>query len=260
MRHVLGSNASIGGVLGSGRGGAAAAANGLLTGLVAYWGLDEASGNALDKHSGGLTLTQVNSPGADTGIVYGTARTFNGSQYFSRAYDGTFNPGAAQFAIATWVYAGNTTGNRGIIDKRGNAPGSGTAGFYGYLLYTNNSTNAVTFVCYADLNGTLTASAATSTIGTAAWHLITAWREGGTVSICLDNGTPANGTGTLGTGSIDSGAPFVVGYKSPSLLTSVTYHNGRIGPMAFWKNRTLSADDRAALWAGGAGLAYSAFS
>lgn len=260
MRSVLGSRASIGGVLGQGRGGAAAS-NGLLTGLVAYWGLDEASGNALDKHSGGLTLTQTASPGTDTGKVYSTVRTFDGaSQYFSRAYDGALNTGAADFAIAAWVWMDNATNNRAILDKRGNNPGSGAAGFRGYLLAPQATSNIIRFYIASTTTGGTSATLDSGSVSSSAWHLVLAWRSTAENKIYLqiDNGTPAEQT-ALASMDIDSGAPFVVGYKSTTSATSITYFDGRIGPVAMWKNRTLSADDRSALWNGGAGLAYSAF-
>ena len=243
MRHALGSNASIGGVLGSGR--AAAAGNGLLTGLVAYWGLDEASGNALDKHSGGLTLTQTNSPGASTGIVYGTARTFNGTQYFRRNSEAALQTGNIDFALAAWVYVADTA-NRSI------------AGKFNYS--TNNREFALIhestlaqFVVSADGSGTL--SRAQLSLPTQnAWHFYVAWHDATANKIYLqiDNGTPAETAHS--TGVFVGASPFDIGY-----LFGVYSWSGRIGPVTFWKNRTLSADDRTALWNGGAGLAYSAF-
>ena len=46
--------------------------------LISAWELSEASGNAIDSH-GSNDLTDNGSVGTGTGLVYGTARHFDGS-------------------------------------------------------------------------------------------------------------------------------------------------------------------------------------
>lgn len=247
IRSVLGSRASIGGVLGSGRGGGG---NGLLTGLVAYWGLDEASGNALDKHSGGLTLTQANSPGADTGKVYATARVTSNAatQYFYRSSETALQTGNVDFAFAVWCYPTDTSGTaRRVAAKR-----NGTHNDFEIVTVNGTGTDNAQFLVGASGfvqsgNGELPRNA---------WSLILCWHNAAddTIGIQINNGTPTTASYALG-GQAGT-AEFRIG--NTVVLTGRIFI-GRIGPVAFWKNRTLDATARAALWNDGAGLAYSAF-
>lgn len=249
IRSVLGSRASIGGPLGSGRGGAG---NGLLTGLVAYWGLDEASGanNALDKHGGGLTLTQNNSPGADTGIVYATARTFNGSnQYFSRASETALNFSTGDFALALWLYSGANNASKFIINKR-------LDGSNFYMIQQDGSQYLI-FEAYVG-NVPIIRINTNSIPTTSAWTFVVvnvARGDTAATRIHINNVDTTTGTPTTEATSIDNSGAFNLGRWGGNGL----YWNGRIGPVAMWKNRTLDATARAALWNGGNGLAYSAF-
>lgn len=245
---VLGARGAMGYVLGRGAG---AAGNGLLTGLVAYWGLDEASGNALDKHSGGLTLTQNNSPGADTGKVYSTARTFDGSnQYFRRVSESAIETGNIDYSLAAWVYLSSTTGARAVLAK---AVADATNGYEFAIIYNSNfrlvcGNNSGLQVLQATNFGAATANT---------WNLVLAWQDttANKIYIQVNNGTPNEATRTI-TPTAAATKPLNIG----RLESGAFYLSGRIGPVAFWKDRTLSADDRAALYNGGAGLAYSSFS
>jgi len=244
IRSVLGSRASIGGVLGSGR-GASGPPNGLLTNLIAYWALDEAGGanNALDKHSNGLTLTQVNSPGADTGKVYATARTFAGANTrFNRTSESLLQLGTST-AWAIWFY-----------------PNSGTPAATEYIATKTDGVTVdemliailSTGKCY--YRGKQSGSVqSTGTINGAAWNLAICWTDGTNQYISLNNATAdSSGSGSATTNR--NGALTIGAYVS-----GINTFTGRIGPVVFWKNRTLDATARAALWNGGAGLAYSAF-
>ncbi len=249
IRGVMGSRASIGGVLGQGRG---SGGNGLLTGLVAYWALDEASGNALDKHSGGLTLTQSDSPGANTGKVYATARRFNGvTNYFYRNTDSYITLGNVDYAVAAWIYLSDLNTRffmskaDGTVNTDWDYAGAYIAGT-GLRWSVGQAAGPAAF--YASTFGTLSINT---------WYLFIAQHVSATktVSVSVNGGTEDSGTyaGTHAT----STRPLTIGRISNY---ATLFWNGRIGPVAMWKNRTLSAADRSALYNGGAGLAYSAFS
>lgn len=66
--------------------------------LVGWWALDEASGNALDSHTGGLTLTDNNTVGAAEG---GRDLEAGSSEYFNRASGTEFQCGNA--TAYTWI-------------------------------------------------------------------------------------------------------------------------------------------------------------
>ena len=76
----------------------------LLTDLVSYWKLDEASGDALDSH-GTNNLTVNGSIGTAAGKI-GSARDLESSgsdQYFSLADNASLSTGDIDFSVAGWV-------------------------------------------------------------------------------------------------------------------------------------------------------------
>lgn len=103
---------------------------------------------------------------------------------------------------------------------------------------------------------------ATVSSGTAlsvnAWNFVLAWKFSGNLYLSVNGGNPAQ-TSVNVAWNFDSGAAATLGYKSTLSISSVTYFPGRIGPVAMWKNRTLDAAARTALYNGGAGLAYADF-
>ena len=245
--------------LGLGRSGVSAAGNGLLNNLVAYWPLNEAGGanDALDVHTNGLTLTQVSSPGADTGKVYATARAFAGSpDYFSRASETLLQMGDVDFTVAAWVYlaASTPSGNYRAVAAK-DQPASREM-----YLFSHGDLGGV-FIFGTAGKGYVAAT----TLGVppiTTWILVTGWHDAtlGTWNI------QCNG------GGVDTAAQSGVPVAGASLWTVGTYYdhdrtrswNGRIGPIAFWKSAAggggvLSAAQRTALWANGNGLPYSAF-
>jgi hypothetical protein len=237
---------------------AAAAGNGLLNALVAYWKLDEASGNALDAHTNGLTLTQVDGPGAGTGKVYSTARTFDGSaDYFRRASQTLLQTGDVDFTLAAWVYLTSKTNIAMIVAK------VDTAGRE-YMLYYNSGTDRWTVTVYRATDTGVSAVANNHGAVTAdQWCLVTAWHDAtaDTLSISVNNGT-ADTQATGGALQAASTNEFQIG--SRILPASSFRFPGRIGPVAMWKSAAgnggvLSAAQRTALWDAGNGLAYSAF-
>ena len=91
----------------------------LLTNLISYWKLDEASGDALDAH-GANPLTQTGSVGTAAGKV-GTARDFSAltGAYFSHADNVDLSTGDIDFTIACWVQAGVTPPGYAYIASKG---------------------------------------------------------------------------------------------------------------------------------------------
>ena len=79
----------------------------LLTNLVSYWTLDEASGTRADSH-GTNHLTPTNAPVGATGKI-GNGCDFESSsaQYLSCASNPTLQTGDVDFTIAAWVYVEN---------------------------------------------------------------------------------------------------------------------------------------------------------
>lgn len=241
-----------------------AAGNGLLNNLIAYWPLNEAGGanNALDLHSNALHLTQNSSPGADTGKVYATARTFNGtSQYFSRASEALLQTGDVDFTIAAWVYLSskNTFAFAIAQDGAGNSAGDRV-----YSIVYDQPHDRYTANVFIATDSIKTATA--NTYGSPAlnsWTLLIAWHDasGDTINISANNGT-ADSAATEGSLQSASNTPVTVARRFSSTVPG--YWTGRIGPVAMWKSApggggVLSEAQRTALYNGGAGLAYADF-
>src|SRR5262249_38711086 len=91
----------------------------LLTGLSAYWQLNEASGNALDSSPNALTLTQFNGVGSAAGKL-GGARAFTAvnTPYLALAHTPLLRAdGTNGLTIAAWVWLTSKTANMEIVSK-----------------------------------------------------------------------------------------------------------------------------------------------
>lgn len=87
----------------------------LLTGLLAYWKLDEASGNAIDSSGNGYTLTQSNNPLGVAGKV-GNARQFVAASLQALYHAAILFPDT-DFTISAWVNITTLTDFKHIINK-----------------------------------------------------------------------------------------------------------------------------------------------
>lgn len=244
--------------------GLAAAGNGLLNSLVAYWPLNEAAGanNALDLHSNGLTLTQAASPGSAAGVVYASSRTFNGSnQWFSRPSEALLQIGDVDFTAVAWVWLTNTSSVADIVNHyRVTDLKRSWLMRYEYSVsrfnvYVSSDGTYVDGVTATELRANSFGAASAAT-----WYCFAFWHDSvaNTINIQINNGTVDSKAWT--TGVYVSPAAFGIGrYEN-----STAFINGRIGPVAMWKSAAggggvLSAAQRSALYNGGAGLTYSAF-
>ena len=191
VRGGLAARGSIGAGLAAKTGGAAAG-NGLLNNLVAYWPLNEAAGanNALDLHTNALTLTQTASPGSAAGKVYSGARTFDGnSHYFKRTSETLLNPGNTDVTLAAWVKLDRTDVTQSIVAKWY------TSSQYSFLLYYHAITRWV-FSVSRDGSQTASAFSAPGAAQVGIWYLVVGWHDSVADKLYLqaNNGTVANAT------------------------------------------------------------------
>lgn len=234
--------------------------NGLLNALIAYWPLNETSGNALDLHTNALTLTDVNTVTSATGKVYVKARQFaaTNSECLARAGDDALlSVGDTDFSLAAWVYMDSKPANyMMIVGKDSNASGGRE-----YGLRWSNTADRIGLVL---LDGTSSVGLATANTygapGLSTWLFVVAWHDSvaNTANIQINNGSVDSAATTGAPG--DTTSRFTVG----AYITSAGYWDGRIGPAMMWKSAAggggvLTARQRTALYNGGAGLAYAAF-
>jgi hypothetical protein len=207
--------------------------------LVAYYALDEASGNATDAH-GSTTLTDTNTVGAGTGVV-------SGSRVFVRAnaerLTGTPPITALPVTIAMWVKATSFTGNMNtaFIKQAGNNYAFGTAlsSAGKALLYASSAAGSF---------DTLTGA---STLSTGTWYHVVAVARSATDRELYINAA-SDGTATASR-TILSPTQFSLGSYGTSASDTL---NGELDEVGFW-SRALTTTEISWLYNSGAGRSYA---
>jgi hypothetical protein len=244
--------------------GAAAAGNGLLNALIAYWPGNEASGNLLDAHTNDLDLTDTNTVTNATGKVYATARQYTtvgtAFEYHTRAGDDALlSAGDVDFTLAVWVYFDTVgTVSKWIANKR--TSGASAAGYQ--LAYSGSDVGGPDRLRFAVFIGGAGKGVGAVQPSVDTWYLVVGWHDSvaNTINIQVNNGTVDSESYADGCG--DDTGPFRIG--GPSFTSTAYYMAGRIGPTMFWKSAAgeggvLSTAQRTALWNSGNGLTYAAF-
>jgi len=119
-------------------GGGAPEPDSLLTDLVAWWSLDEASGTRVNVHNPGThDLTDNNTVGQTTGVV-GNAAAFvvGNNEYLSLAHHSDFVIADSPFSIAGWAKFSSSSETGCALFCKGNAAAS--AGEYVVERFTTN--------------------------------------------------------------------------------------------------------------------------
>lgn len=215
----------------------------LLTDLVSYWKLSEASGSRADSH-GSNTLTDNNTVTSNTGLVYALAAEFTlaNSEFLSRASNSTLQTGDIDFSFAVWVYP--TLANTGhVFSKDVNASRE-----YGLDLVSGLQPR---WAINGGGGGLSITSSTTLSLNT--WNLIVCWHDAtaDTINVQVNNGTAENTT-TSGTAPNTGAAEFRIGAREYS--GAEAYFEGRIGPVMFHK-RLLTTGEKTAWYNAGAGVA-----
>ncbi len=231
------------------RGPLGPAPSSLLTDLVAYWQLDEASGNRSDSHSNAITLGDTNTVSSTTGIISALAADFeNGNnEYLDAADSATLSLGSdTSFTLSAWVKLESVVGStRAVIGKR-----NGTLAEDTELLVGATTSETILFrvgndTTYVELTDT-------NVMATGTWYFVVCWHDGpnDTVNIQFNNGTVTSTAWTGGT--FDGSGNFQIGTIAASTTAD---WDGLIEGVGYWK-RVLTADERTELYNAGAGLDY----
>ena len=205
----------------------------LLTNLVSYYKLDEASGNAADS-------VGSNNESSSAGKTVGTPAlinngvTMSGSASFLR-FSGTFPSGADPVSISCWAKASITTGNRFLFAYGNDASGQ----MFG--VYTNNSSNW----WFTSNSGDNDSGVA---ISTANYQHLVFTDDGTTQRGYVDGTLRITRTRTLSKGS----GNMVIG-NYPGQTGSA--FQGIADEMGVW-SRALSAAEVTTLYNGGSGLSH----
>lgn len=227
----------------------------LLTNLISYWKLDEASGTRVDSH-GSNDLTMTGSIGSATGIINSGASFPNDAQQrLTHATNSDLETGDIDFSFSGWVNFTSHNDYNFIVSKSAYADND-----IEYGLYYDPNDNRIEFFVNPTGSSTSTQVKADNfgTFGNGSWHHIICWHDSvnDLIGICVDDGTP--NTAAHSTGVFVGTAPFGVGLQHVTATSYANGFNGVIDEIAFWK-RVLTSGERTALYNSGAGLAYSSF-
>jgi hypothetical protein len=223
-----------------------AAPSSLLTGLAAYWKLDESSGTRSDS-VGSAHLTDVNTVTSNPGIA-GTAAQFTAAntESLTVAHSAAIAVGNFDFTIALWVYPDDLVTSI-IISKYASAQAS-------YTLYYDAGAGYYFWIISADgLADVPIAMNSFGTPSTGAWHLITLIHDAAANQIRVQADAGTVQTTSHSTGVFAGTAPIEMGARDGALPFT-----GRIDEVGYW-TRCLTTGELATLWNGGAGVTYPTF-
>lgn len=213
----------------------------LRTGLVSHWKLDEASGTRYDAH-GSNHLQDNNTVTQAVGKINNAGQfTRANSEYLSCAANDALRFAAT---IALWVLL-DTKEYQELVNafKVGSSSN-------GYAVYYNDATDRFAFgAAYSNNNFTNVAANNLGSPNTGQWYFIVAWYDAATatLNIQVNDGTTNSAAHTA---FVNTATQFQMG-----AITAPNYLNGRLDSVSIW-SRVLTADERATLYNGGAGLDY----
>lgn len=221
----------------------------LLTGLMAYWKLDETSGTRADSSGNGNSIAVAGTPGSASGKI-GNAATFaaDGSRLVKAGT--TFQFAAADFTISAWINPNSLVGGdqwgKGVMRSlSGDAIGDWMIG----VQADGDVQCAHWKSAGADTTGSHQTSA-TGLVSTSTWTHVVFRRSSGTYTIWT------NGTSRAFTNVSTASGWGNVGFEMGRIFGGATYGwNGLIDEAGVW-NRGISDSEIAALYNGGTGVTY----
>lgn len=215
---------------------------------IAYWKLDEASGNRSDSVGANL-LTETSGTIDSVAAKVGNGADFElaDSEFFEIADNTDLSTGDVDFTLSGWVKLESKATYQDLVSKYD------SASVAEYTLYYHPGADRFIFEIYNNAGvkvGTVNNGAAVSP-GT--WYFITAWHDAGanTVNMQVNNGAVQSGA-TTGAPS-DTAANFRMGADTAA---ETTFLDGVMDEWAFWK-RQLTPQEITALYNNGDGFAFT---
>ncbi len=210
--------------------------------LIAYWKLEEVSGNRSDTvgtgcGGSGCTLTDNNTVTYTTGKV-GNAGDFeaNNSEFLEATDNASLSTGDIDFTISAWVQLESKPVNPMLIVSKRD---SGSVGEY--RLQWQDTTNTFLFRILDSAGNSVGVVSSTSfgSPSLATWYHIVAWHDSvaNTVNIKVNNGT-TDSAATTGVPS-DTAANFRIGAH---VTAETDFWDGLIDEVGFWK-KVLTAQE-----------------
>jgi hypothetical protein len=228
----------------------------LKTGLVASWKCEEANGNRADATGNGWTLRQTSGVVGSAAGIIGNAASFTGAvgQFLQVPAAHPFHPGAGSFSVAYWVWFNALAASQEVLSVF-TTTGNQREWFTGY----GSGQNALRLQVSTDgINGIVVTQTAPST---GAWFFVAGGLDRSpyvagrpnALWISVNGANPSFSTAAALAAPVFSGtAPMVASGVNVGTADRL---NGRLDAANYW-NRTLTRDEIARLYNGGAGLQY----
>ncbi|MGE3180934.1 MAG: LamG-like jellyroll fold domain-containing protein [Phycisphaerae bacterium] len=220
------------------------------SGLISWWGLNEASGTRNDQH-GSNHLTDNNTVTAATGLVVPNAASFASAstEYLSRADNADLSLASGSWTIAGWVRPTGLSADWAWVSKY-QSTGNDKGFFAGYY----QPSDRFYFVVSAD--GSATTNVFANNHGApdnSTWVYYVIYHDAarGVIGIQIDNGTADESA--YASGSIyDTATAFCL--SGINLNTGLKF-NGRMEQVGVWR-RVLDDFEKSWLYNSGAGRSY----
>jgi hypothetical protein len=238
--------------------GSQVTSNTFLTGLYAYYKLDEASDSVAIDAANGRTLVEYHGIVGSAGGVINTSRNFPGGMGGTGAANfldnssssfTNFAPGANHFFATFWVKAATLTyGYDASFLGRFNLPKAE------WLVFFNPTTKKPKFDVSADGSTQISVEATTAFTNTTGWYFVAAGWDGTNIKISV-NGGPYVTASFAGPVYNGGGSTFALGSESGGNVW-----NGQMDEVAVWIGRNdLTISELQQLYNNGAGLPFSSF-
>jgi len=209
----------------------------LLTGLVSYWKLDEASGNAADSH-GSNNGTNVGTATFTAGKI-NNALTLNGSTQCQTVGTSLLSAYTA-VSVACGIKLDVTGAFQHMIGKTDDAT-------YNQLFRVTNANKLQATVATA----TETYITGATSLTTGVWYFAVYTWDGTNINLYLNASTDTSAVAKSGTMKTSSDLVSI----GRSSVVSASYFDGQIDEVGIW-NKALTAAEVTELYNGGAVLPY----
>jgi len=219
--------------------------NSLLSGLTAYWRLDETSGDRADW----VGICDLTTSGGVTGAAgkQGDAASFSaaGSGKLTTPDHVAVQTGDIDFTLAGWFRATTLAGSAALWAKDNGIQRD-------YRLDIAAAATGPRFILFDASGGIVGLVQTGEPLAVGTWYFVCCWHDATTNTINIQvNGGVVHSAATTGTPGV-SIADFRIGDFGN---TGTVYWDGAIDEVGLWK-RVLTADERTALYAAGSGIAY----
>ncbi len=211
-----------------------------ITSPLAYWKLDESSGDAVDA------IASLNA--ANTSVTYSAGKINNGAVYNGSAYhtisDNSAVKPSSDISIAIWVNITSTATSYQMFLAKGENAGDTRS----YEIRQFGTTSQIEVQCRTG-GGSYMQARSTTAIGTGSWVHFVYTRTGATQKIYINGVSDTLASNVTQTGAIDYSTDALwLGQRNGGLR-----YNGKLDEVGIW-DVALTSTEVTDLYNGGAGL------